>query len=119
MLLLPLAAMTNKLCRAGRIYRQHRDAMVTALQKYLPADCRFEIPEGGLFIWLQLPESLSTAELMPIAWRLGVTFARGECFYADEHQGIHGLRLNFASNTPELIEEGIARLCRAIESVTA
>ncbi|TQI81458.1 GntR family transcriptional regulator [Serratia fonticola] len=107
----------KQLRRAGRVYRQHRDAMLAALQKYLPADCQFEIPEGGLFIWLQLPENLSTEALIPIAWQQGVTFARGECFYADEQQGAHGLRLNFASNTPELIDEGIARLCRAIENV--
>ncbi len=109
----------KQLRRAGRVYRQHRDAMVAALRKHLPADCRFEIPEGGLFIWLQLPAALTTAALMPVAWRQGVTFARGECFYADETRGAHGLRLNFAANTPELIEEGIARLCRAIAEVAS
>ncbi|WP_431221556.1 PLP-dependent aminotransferase family protein [Serratia sp. L9] len=109
----------KQLRRAGRVYRQHRDAMVAALHQHLPPDCQFETPEGGLFIWLQLPATLSTAALMPAAWQQGVTFARGECFYADEHRGAHGLRLNFAANTPELIEEGIARLCRAIVEVTA
>ncbi|MOA37493.1 hypothetical protein D3C78_1590890 [compost metagenome] len=54
---------------------------------------------------------------MPIAWQQGVTFARGECFYVEEQHGAHGLRLNFAANTPELITEGIARLCRAIVEV--
>ena len=71
----------------------------------------------GLFIWLTLPAAVTTAELMPVAWRHGVTFARGECFYAQEQLGAHGLRLNFAANSPPQIEEGIARLCRAIEEV--
>ena len=107
----------KQLRRAGRVYRLHRDTMVAALQRHLPAGCRFEVPEGGLFIWLQLPDSLTTAALMPTAWQQGVTFARGECFHADEARGAQGLRLNFAANTPELIEEGIARLSRAIIEV--
>lgn len=61
---------------------------------------------GGLFIWLTLPAAVTTAELMPVAWRHGVTFARGECFYAQEQLGAHGLRLNFAANSPPQIEEG-------------
>ncbi|MOA23480.1 2-aminoadipate transaminase [compost metagenome] len=107
----------KQLRRAGRGYRQHRDVMVAALQQQLPPGCRFETPEGGLFIWLTLPAAVSTEALMPVAWRQGVTFARGECFYAEEQRGAHGLRLNFAANTPPLIEEGIARLCRAISQV--
>lgn len=91
--------------------------MIDALQRRLPPGCRFETPQGGLFIWLTLPAAVTTAELMPVAWRYGVTFARGECFYAQEHLGAHGLRLNFAANSPPQIEEGIARLCRAIEEV--
>lgn len=109
----------KQLRRAGRIYRQHRDAMVTALQQHLPHGCHFETPEGGLFIWLTLPAAVNDETLMPVAWRHGVTFARGECFYAQEQRGTHGLRLNFAANTPPLIEEGIARLCRAINEVIA
>nr|WP_241391860.1 PLP-dependent aminotransferase family protein [Serratia proteamaculans] len=109
----------KQLRRAGRIYRQHRDTMVTALQQHLPHGCQFETPEGGLFIWLTLPTSVSTEALMPVAWKEGVTFARGECFYAEEQRGAHGMRLNFAANTPPLIEEGIARLCRAIRQVMA
>ncbi|CAI2788507.1 2-aminoadipate transaminase [Serratia grimesii] len=109
----------KQLRRAGRIYRQHRDTMVAALQQHLPHGCQFETPEGGLFIWLTLPTSVSTEALMPAAWKEGVTFARGECFYAEEQRGAHGMRLNFAANTPPLIEEGIARLCRAIRQVMA
>ncbi|EMD6650805.1 PLP-dependent aminotransferase family protein [Serratia marcescens] len=107
----------KQLRRAGRVYRRHLEVMIDALQRRLPSGCRFETPQGGLFIWLTLPASMTTAELMPVAWRYGVTFARGECFYAQEHLGAHGLRLNFAANSPPQIEEGIARLCRAIEEV--
>lgn len=107
----------KQLRRAGRVYRLHLEVMIDALQHRLPPGCRFEMPQGGLFIWLTLPKAVTTAELMPVAWRHGVTFARGECFYAQEQLGAHGLRLNFAANSPPQIEEGIARLCRAIEEV--
>ncbi|CAI0703538.1 2-aminoadipate transaminase [Serratia entomophila] len=109
----------KQLRRAGRVYRQHLEVMAGALLRQLPPGCRFETPEGGLFIWLTLPPGGTTAALMPVAWRHGVTFARGECFYAQEQRGAQGLRLNFAANTPPLIEEGIARLSRAIEEVMA
>lgn len=107
----------KQLRRAGRVYRQHLAVMVKALHDHLPSGCSFETPQGGLFVWLSLPPTVTTAALMPVAWRHGVTFARGECFYAQEQHGAHGLRLNFAANTPPLIEEGIARLCRAIKEV--
>lgn len=104
----------RQLRRACRLYRHHRDIMSAALQRHLPADCSFDIPDGGLFIWLRLPTALPVSLLMPAAWEQGVTFARGGCFYADESRGNFSLRLNFAANTPALIEEGIARLCRAL-----
>lgn len=100
--------------RACRLYRQHRDVMAAALRRHLPAGCHFELPEGGLFIWLQLPPEIPVSRLVPLAWRQQVTFARGDCFYRDHPQANFTLRLNFAANTPERIEEGIIRLAEAM-----
>ncbi|MCW6565181.1 PLP-dependent aminotransferase family protein [Yersinia ruckeri] len=109
----------KQLRRACTLFCQHRDAMVAALQRHLPDGCRFDIPDGGLFIWLQLPTDVAVSALIPQAWQQGVTFARGSCFYAEAQRGDFALRLNFAANSPELIEEGIARLARAIRTYRA
>ncbi len=104
----------KQLQRACRLYKRHRDAMVAALRRYLPDGCHFEIPQGGLFIWLQLPVDVTISQLMPLAWQQKVTFARGSCFFKEDPRAEFSLRLNFASNTPELIAEGIERLSQAI-----
>lgn len=109
----------KQLRRACRLYRQHRDAMVDALQQTLPLGCQFEVPDGGLFIWLQLPANVPMTQLMPLAWQAGVTFAKGGGFYPQESQGEFTLRLNFAANSPELISQGIARLSAAIRQCQA
>lgn len=104
----------KQLRRACRLYRQHRDAMTEALKQTLPLGCQFEIPDGGLFIWLQLPDNVPVSQLMPLAWQAGVTFAKGGGFYPQESYGEFTLRLNFAANSPELINLGITRLSAAI-----
>ena len=104
----------NHLRRACRIYRRRRDAMVSALKLYRPAGVQWRLPQGGLYIWLQLPDELSANELYPIAGEEGVTFAPGSIFYPCERVQPF-LRLNFAVHPPEIIEKGVQRLGRAIE----
>lgn len=100
--------------RSCRIYRKRRDAMVTAIKRHLPADVRFNPPQGGLFIWLQLPQNLSALELLPLAAKEGVEFTPGSRFFLNPQEGEGYLRLNFATQTPEDIEEGIRRLAAAL-----
>lgn len=105
----------KQLKRICRRYRQQRDLMVELLHQQLPAGCRLDSPEGGLFIWLQLPEGYDLEPLIPLAWQRGVLFARGECFYpADETRPRAALRLNFATNNLDEIRLGVARLCQAL-----
>jgi GntR family transcriptional regulator/MocR family aminotransferase len=101
--------------RSCQVFRKRRDAMVTAIQRHLPAGFHFDLPQGGLFIWLQLPEGLLTGELLPLALEEGVDFAPGNLFFADGMQGSSWLRLNFVAHTPGQIEEGIKRLGKAIK----
>lgn len=100
--------------RSSQIFRKRRDAMVSAIKRHLPAKVTFEIPTGGLFIWLKLPEALSAEKLLPAACQAGVAFVPGNFFFVDSEQGKEWLRLNFASQPAEAIEEGIQRLGKAI-----
>jgi len=99
--------------RSVRLYHKRRDAMITAIEKHLP-DVDIMSPQGGLFIWLRLPNSLSALALLPFASKEGVAYAPGSWFFPESSEGLSFLRLNFAVQTPEAIEEGIQRLGRAM-----
>lgn len=99
--------------RSCQIFRRRRDVMVQAIQRYLPSEVRFDVPQGGLFVWLQLPESLSSEALLPLAREDGVDFAPGNGFFPDENGGGDWLRLNFVAQAPDQINEGIKRLGKA------
>ncbi len=100
--------------RSCQIFRKRRDVMASAIKRYLPNDIRFDLPQGGLFIWLQLPEALGSKELLPLAWEEGTDFASGNEFFPGETAGKSWLRLNFVSQPPDQIQEGIKRLGKAI-----
>jgi GntR family transcriptional regulator/MocR family aminotransferase len=105
--------------RSCRLYRQRRDVMARAIKRHLPAEVQFTPPQGGLFMWLRLPETTSSLKLLPLAVEEGVEFAPGSRFFPDPTEGEGYLRLNFATQTPEDIEEGIRRLGQALKRLVA
>lgn len=105
--------------RSCRVYRRRRDAMLAAIKRYLPRDVHLNPPHGGLFIWLRLPENLSSLDLIPLAAEEGVEYAPGPRFFANPSEGERYLRLNFVTQTPEDIEEGIRRLGLALKRLRA
>lgn len=103
--------------RSNQIFRARRDAMLGAIKKHLPSSVNYEVPKGGLFIWLQLPKSISANELLPIACKEGVAFSPGNSFFIDGTSGEDWIRLNFAAQPVEDIEEGIKRLGIALKKI--
>jgi GntR family transcriptional regulator / MocR family aminotransferase len=101
--------------RSCQLFHKRRDAMLSAIGRYLPAGINVDPPQGGLFIWLQLPENLSSERLLPLAWEEGVEFSPGTGFFSDGAEGRNWLRLNFVAQAPDQIEEGIRRLGRAVK----
>ena len=99
--------------RACRVYRPRRDAMLSALKRYLPAGTRWYTPQGGLFIWLHLPPGTTVEMLYPLAMRAGVEFMPGSLCYTNKNNDAHA-RLTFAMHPPDRIEEGIQRLGQAM-----
>ena len=99
------------------VYRERRDAMLSALAKYAPPDVTWTRPSGGLFLWMTLPEAADCQRLFRSALRENVAFVPGDCFFAgDQDGGRPHLRLNFSYSRPERIWEGIRRLAIAIEN---
>jgi GntR family transcriptional regulator/MocR family aminotransferase len=105
--------------RSCQLYHKRRDAMLAAIHRYLPAGVRVNPPQGGLFIWLCLPDDLSSENLLPLACEQGVNFIPGNIFFPDGNGGEHCLRLNFVVHSPEDIEEGIKSLGKAIRRLSA
>jgi GntR family transcriptional regulator/MocR family aminotransferase len=99
--------------RSKKLYRKRRDVMLKALSEFLP-QAEVIPPQGGLFIWLQLPEGVNTRELLPVARQAGVEFAPGDQFFSDPVKGTRYLRLNFAVLDEEQIIEGVRRLASAL-----
>ncbi len=91
-------------------YKARRDAMLQALAAHMPGDVRWTKPEGGMFVWMTLPEAMDSAELLRRAIaEARVAFVPGAAFFPDR-SGKNTLRLNFSLNDPSAIEEGISRL---------
>jgi len=94
------------------LYRERRDAMVTALAHELP-DISHTTPGGGFFLWLTLPEGLNSKEMLPRAVTELVAYTPGTAFFADK-RGTQHMRLAFCYPTPEKISEGVSRLAKVI-----
>ena len=94
-------------------YRPRRDALLSALGEHLPAGSTRTRPEGGLFIWVELPEGYDAEAILPRAIQRGVAFVPGKYFYAGEPP-VNTLRVSFATATPAELHEGAARLGAAI-----
>jgi DNA-binding transcriptional MocR family regulator len=88
--------------------------MLAAIGRHLPNNVTFDIPKGGLFLWLRLPNNISADELLPVVCEEGVAFAPGSIFFTDDGNGKEWIRLNFSAQPVEDIEEGIKRLGSAI-----
>lgn len=101
-----------------KIYKERRDIMLDTLEEHMPEGVKWTHPEGGLFLWMTLPECIDSRELLTEALKFKVAFVPGCSFFAD---GSHPntMRLNFSYASPDLINEGIGRLAKAIKQFIA
>jgi DNA-binding transcriptional MocR family regulator len=94
------------------VYRERRDAMLSALAEHLPT-LSWTVPNGGFYVWLTLPEHLDSKAMLPRAVKELVAYTPGTAFYADGG-GRNAMRLSFCYPTPDFIREGIRRLATVI-----
>jgi 2-aminoadipate transaminase len=102
--------------RAG--LRIRRDAMIAALAREMPEGTTWNEPDGGYFLWVDLPGGLTGETLLAQAGEVDVTFVKGADFYYDGG-GESAVRLAFSYATPAEIDEGIARLGRLVREAVA
>ncbi|MEP4033085.1 PLP-dependent aminotransferase family protein [Roseibium polysiphoniae] len=109
-----MSCFEEQVTRIRKVYSERRDHMLSALERHMPAGVTWGRPEGGMFLWLQLPETMDAGALMEQSVASAkVAFVPGHAFFADG-SGQNCMRLNFTSCGPDRIEEGIARLGRLI-----
>ena len=101
--------MDAQIPKIRELYQRKRDKMLEALEKYFPEGCRWNSPDGGMFLWVTLPESIDTKKMFAEAIKEKVAYIHGAAFCVDG-SGHNAMRLNFSNADEEKIEEGIKRL---------
>jgi len=105
----------DHVARICKLYKAKKDAMLEALSRHMPEGVTWTKPEGGLFLWLRLPEYMNADELFYEAVKENVAYVIGSAFHCDG-SGHNTMRLNFSYPSVEKIEEGIRRLAKVIKA---
>ena len=105
----------ENLVRTIDLYRSKRDLMLSLLDEYMPEDVRWTRPEGGLFLFLTMPDDFDAVKFYDVALDAGVAYVAGEFFHPDR-SGKNTMRLNFSFMSPERIKEGIRLLASLLYS---
>ena len=102
--------------RIAEAYGNQCQAMLDSIKKYFPECVNYTKPEGGMFLWVQLPQNITSLELFELAVKDKVVFVPGDPFYVNK-TGTNTLRLNFSCVDEETIATGIQRLGNAIDKL--
>lgn len=105
--------LSNHILKLRSVYQERRKSMVQAIEKYLGDEVDMIVPTGGLFLWARFKNINNSYDYVQETIRQNVLYVPGAVFYTDGRVTSE-MRLNFSSSTPEIIEEGIQRLARAV-----
>jgi len=97
------------------LYRERRDATLSALDRMMPPGCQWTRPGGGFYVWLKLPDGVNAKAMLPRAIAARVAYVPGTGFYADGSGGQYA-RLCYSLPRPDRIDEGIRRLASVLET---
>lgn len=108
--------LTGHIAECRDFYRSRRDAMLAALEDFMPESVRWSKPDGGFFVWITLPDDIDGDEMFRIAAEHGVVVFPGKWF-DPTGQACHTIRLSFSTVPEARIRLGVERLGEAIRSV--
>ena len=97
------------------LYKEKRDLLLSLLDEYMPEGVKWTRPEGGLFLFLTLPEGFDAVAFYDQALSAGVAYVAGEFFHPDR-SGKNTMRLNFSFMSPEKIIAGIRLLAELLKT---
>lgn len=106
----------DHIAKIREAYGRQRDAMVSAIRECFPSSVHYTEPEGGMFLWITLPEGLSAMEVFKKAIEVKVAFVPGDPFYVNR-PNVNALRLNYSSVDAATIQTGIRRLGEVLKSM--
>ena len=101
------------LAKSIELYKGKRDLLLSLLEEYMPSNISWTHPEGGLFLFLTMPEGFDAVKFYDKALAAGVAYVAGEFFHPDR-SGKNTMRLNFSFMSHERITEGIKLLARLL-----
>lgn len=104
------------IAKITKAYGKQCQAMLSAIKKYFPDEVSYTKPEGGMFLWVELPQNTAALDLFDLALKEKVVFVPGDPFYIGK-QNTRTLRLSFSCVDEETIQIGIKRLGNAIEQL--
>lgn len=104
------------LARSIELYKGKRDLLLSLLEKHMPEGVRWTHPEGGLFLFLTMPEGFDAVKFYDKALDAGVAYVAGEFFHPDG-SGKNTMRMNFSFMTHQRIEEGVRLLSELLRTV--
>lgn len=99
-----------------KVYGQRRDLMLSLMEELFPAEVHWTRPQGGLFLWVTLPEELDAADVLEKAVERKVAFVPGAPFHP-VGGGHNTMRINFSNARPEQIEQGMVRLAETLKEM--
>ena len=102
------------LVKSIELYKGKRDLLLSLLEKHMPKGVQWTHPEGGLFLFLTMPEGFDAVKFYDRALGAGVAYVAGEFFHPDR-SGKNTMRLNFSFMSPERITEGIRILAELLK----
>lgn len=100
------------------LYQHQADVMVECIGKYMPEGTTVTRPDGGMFMWVTLPEGVHAVDVQYAAIPKGVLICAGDPFYETE-RNVRSMRINFTNSSDEIIEKGVKRLAEATREVMA
>lgn len=101
------------------LYKSQRDAMLAALEREMKGlDVQWNTPDGGMFLWVRLPQGVDAVDLLPQAVAKGVAFVPGAAFYAAQPD-TRCMRLSFVTASTQQIDIGVAALAASIREQIA
>ncbi|MBN1117559.1 MAG: PLP-dependent aminotransferase family protein [Bacteroidales bacterium] len=106
----------DHLIKIRRAYALQAQEMMKSIRKFFPAEVQYTNPEGGMFLWMTLPDGLSSMELFKKTMKKKVAFVPGTPFYINRNDS-NSLRLNFSCSNTDEIQEGISRMAVCVNEM--